>query len=201
MTRTNLILSIAAAMAIAACGNSTDLEEQGTLSEPGAPATAAGSAPATADADFLGRVLTAGLKEVELGRLAEAQATRPEVKEFARMVVQEHQQVNDRVRQIVGDAGLTVTPDGEPLQEARDRIASLTGIEFDREYIDMMVESHEDSVELVEGKAVGDSSSAVRTWATDTLPTLRRHLQRAQEIQRLIAGVEPGSQAASRVDR
>lgn len=67
--------------------------------------------------------------------------------------------------------------------EAREDLADLSGVEFDRAYMDMMVDDHQEAVRKAEEKANADGDPDVRQWASRTLPTLCTHLQRAEAIQ------------------
>jgi putative membrane protein len=68
-------------------------------------------------------------------------------------------------------------------RELHQRLSRLSGAEFDREYIDAMVNDHEKAVDAVEDKANDGDNSDVKQWAATTLPALKQHLERARQIQ------------------
>ena len=97
-----------------------------------------------ADANVLGEearqfVLKAALSsmiEVELGQLAQEKAQRQEVKEFAQMMVEDHQQLNEGLQSTLQDNPADMpevlrAKQQEKLQELRNTSAQ----EFDKEYI------------------------------------------------------------------
>src|SRR6185369_11802240 len=62
-------------------------------------------------------------------------------------------------------------------------LAAKSGTEFDREYIPMTLDDHEDDVALFEKEAKGGSDVEVKSFAATGLPKLREHLSRAQQIK------------------
>ena len=86
-------------------------------------------------------------------------------------------------------------------QQTHDRLAKLSGREFDREFMRAMVEGHQKAVERFQqaagmsgttdarrptgttGREASGDARALNQYAEKTLPTLRTHLQRAEKIQ------------------
>lgn len=147
------------------------------------------------DRDFVEEHLAMGHAEVELGRLAEERATHADVKEFAAMMVREHQAAGEELKRIAsGAAASTTTPMrnevDEELAELREEMSKLTGRDFDRRYIDEMIEDHEDAIDDLENKAERASHPEVKAWAAKTLPSVRQHLERAKSIKETLDRAE-----------
>jgi putative membrane protein len=68
-------------------------------------------------------------------------------------------------------------------KDVRDRLAKLSGVEFDREYIKAMVDDHEKAVKDAEDKADKADNDHVKQWAAKAIPTLKKHLETAKNIQ------------------
>jgi putative membrane protein len=68
-------------------------------------------------------------------------------------------------------------------RDLHERLSKLSGAEFDREYIDAMLNAHQKAVDAVEEKATDGDNAEVKQWAASTLPTLKQHLERAKQIQ------------------
>lgn len=62
------------------------------------------------------------------------------------------------------------------------RLAKKDGAEFDKEFIAMMVDDHEDDIALFDRKSQKADDADVRAFAEESLPTLQRHLKEAQRI-------------------
>jgi putative membrane protein len=70
----------------------------------------------------------------------------------------------------------------EKKRELRDRLSMLSGNEFDREFMDAMVEAHEQTVKKLEDRA-DDSPDPLQQFAATVLPTVQQHLEQAKEIR------------------
>lgn len=64
----------------------------------------------------------------------------------------------------------------------KDRLSKLSGAEFDQAFMEQMVKDHTQAVTLFENQATNGKDAEVKAWAAKTLPTLKEHLQLAQEI-------------------
>jgi putative membrane protein len=133
--------------------------------------------------EFVNLMLTAGLKEVEVSRIAERSASSPAVKEFAAMMVRDHEKGNDDLRALGGKMKVAFDPQKEDARAALAKVANLNGAAFDRAYMDLMVGDHETVVRSVEEKGEKSSNALVQQWAAKTLPTLRNHLEHARKVR------------------
>jgi len=52
--------------------------------------------------------------------------------------------------------------------------------DFDKEYSEKMVKDHKNAVDLFEKAANDGNDSDIKAWASNTLPTLRKHLEHAE---------------------
>jgi len=146
------------------------------------------------------KLAEANFAEIELGKLAQGKATNPRVKEFADMMVKDHTEGLNKVR--AADSSIPSDMKMNPRhQQTYDRLSKLSGADFDREYIKAMVTDHQEDVRYLEqlsGKSgmssmqrqkPGDmtSNADVANVAQELLPTIKHHLQMAQEIQKELA--------------
>src|SRR6185503_13939707 len=60
-------------------------------------------------------------------------------------------------------------------QATKDKLAKLSGADFDREYMDMMVKDHVKDVKEFEEASAKAKDADLKAWAAKTLPTLREH--------------------------
>lgn len=76
---------------------------------------------------------------------------------------------------------------GEKLTDEQEtekaNLTKLSGAEFDREYMRMMVEDHDKDVGAFQQKSTDAADAALKAWVTKTLPTLQDHQRLAHEIQ------------------
>jgi putative membrane protein len=98
-----------------------------------------------ADKDFLEDVAIANMAEIELGRMAVERATNPDVKKFAQMMIDDHTDAGEKLKGAVAKHGITLpTAIDDKHRDTQDKLAKKQGEEFDRDYIDAMVDSHQD---------------------------------------------------------
>jgi len=176
------------------------------------------------DNEFLMKAMESNRAEVELGRLALTKAQDQRVKDFAQMVIKDHQDALKRMHQVAsGGANVTMPSADTPAesngnesehhpesmqqghvqlspnyQQLYDRLSSLSGDEFDREYIKAMVQQHRKDVGEFEREAGASASNFPEpgrekpaaenmdapTIAREFLPTLKKHLQDAENLEK-----------------
>ncbi|CCH53404.1 outer membrane protein-like protein [Fibrisoma limi BUZ 3] len=135
--------------------------------------------------DFAVKAANGGMLEVELGRLAQEKAQNPDVKAFGAMMVDDHQKANQELKDLAAQKNITLpTTLGEDAQKHVDELRQLTGAEFDKKYIDMMVEDHEEDVKLFKEAADDADDADVKAFAAKTLPTLQKHLERVTTLDK-----------------
>ena len=135
------------------------------------------------DRKFVEEAAKGGMAEVELGQLASQRAQSPDVKQFAQRMVTDHGKANDQLKQIASSKNVTLPTDVPAAEKReRDRLAKLSGAQFDREYMSHMTSDHKKDTSLFRSAAKSAKDAEVKQFASTTLPTLEEHLQMAQSI-------------------
>ena len=197
------VIPVAFALAIAlGCNkpNAVNEEKAGDLDNTAAKAETVGTVGADNNREFLTKAMDANMAEVELGRLAQERAMNPVVKGFAQMMINDHSKGLDSLKPIASRQGTPMVAQlDEEHRQLRDRLATLRGAEFDREYMRAMVDGHEKVVDMLQTRANEDRFGAdkgtaeperandamameINQWAAKTLPTTRHHLDEAKRI-------------------
>lgn len=136
------------------------------------------------DREFLIEAASGGQTEVQLGRLASARAAHARVKEFGRRMVTDHGKANAALAQIAAEKRVEL-PKEPVVDHHRKVLAELSqqkGPDFDRAYMQAMVDDHEDDVEAFREAAKDAADPDVKSFAAKTLPTLEAHLRMAKEV-------------------
>ena len=133
------------------------------------------------DSKFIKEAAEGGMMEVELGRLATQKAASADVKTFGQRMVDDHSKANDQLKSIATQKGVTL-PTALPtdMRQEMDKLSKLSGAAFDKMYMSHMVKDHQKDVKEFEKESTAGKDMDVKQFATDTLPTLREHLQMAQ---------------------
>jgi putative membrane protein len=124
-----------------------------------------------------------GMAEVELGKLATEKASSDQVKKFGQRMVDDHSKANDQLKQLASLEGIEVPDKLSPKdQMTKDRLSKLSGEQFDKAYMKDMVKDHKQDILDFKRESTAGSDQGVKTFASQTLPTLQDHLRQAQEI-------------------
>jgi putative membrane protein len=148
------------------------------------------------------KLAEANYAEIELGKLAQGKAENSRVKEFADMMVKDHTEGLDKVRAADSSIPTNMKMNAKH-QMTYDRLSKLSGAEFDRQYMTAMTMDHQADVRFLEqlsgqGKSGKTGTSGMQRQkpadmsanadaanvAQELLPTVKHHLQMAQEIQK-----------------
>ena len=83
-------------------------------------------------------------------------------------------------------------------QQDIDRMNNLTGGEFDREFINMMVTDHRKAIELFRDQQSSAQNRDVKKYVDKVLPNLEVHLDTAQRLQTKLFSAPPNRSPATR---
>lgn len=141
------------------------------------------SAMAPEDKEFVSMAGMGGLAEVQMGNLALQKASNADVKAFAQRMVTDHSKANEELQQFATTKGVALPTelDGPP-KDALEHLAALSGAEFDKAYMQHMVEDHQKDVAEFEKASTSAADTDLRAWAGRTVPTLHEHLSLAKEV-------------------
>jgi putative membrane protein len=125
-----------------------------------------------------------GMAEVELGKLAQEKASNQAVKDFGAMMIKDHSKANEEMKAISKSKNITLpTTLGADEQKVKDELSAKSGSEFDKAYIDDMVEDHKKDIKEFEAASNKLTDPELKAFAVKTLPTLKMHLASVQKIQ------------------
>jgi putative membrane protein len=149
-----------------------------------APST--GSMPSTPSASakaFLAEAIQSDAAKIKLGALAEKNGGSLEMRDFGKTLVIDHTQAQQQAKATAQQLGVA-TPD-EPTSQAQndyDRLAKISGRDFDREFSRHLVDDHEKDLQKFKSEA-DMKNGPTSALAAQQLPTLERHLQMAQTLE------------------
>jgi putative membrane protein len=136
-----------------------------------------------ADRAFIKKAAAGGLAEVELGQLAVQKAASQDVKQFGQRMVDDHSKANDQLKQVASSKGVAV-PDKLEAKDAatKAKLEKLSGEQFDRAYMHDMVMDHTKDVSEFRTESKTAKDPDVKSFASQTLPTLQDHLKQAKAV-------------------
>jgi putative membrane protein len=147
-----------------------------------APARA--EAPSQQDRDFLSYAAHDNQGEIRICLTAEKKAADPAVKAFARLMVDDHVQVESQLAAVVNGNGVSVPDDiGKDAQKTLSELEPLNGADFDRAFLKDQIEDHGKDIQRFTQEGHDTQDAAVRRFASLTIPVLQQHLALAQAVQ------------------
>jgi putative membrane protein len=149
--------------------------------------------------DFLMDAARGNNAEIMMGTLAIQKAQSADVRKFGQTLVTDHSHAKTEVATLATAMSVSVPSDVKPAaQQAYDKLAQMSGTEFDRAFVHHMVEDHQKDIAAFTKEAAAKDGK-VSELAAKQLPTLKRHLVIAQSLQGPNTGSMQGMQPPQRI--
>jgi putative membrane protein len=146
--------------------------------------TLIGKSPSTQD--FVTEAANSDMFEIQSSQLALQKSSDPTTKSFANQMVTDHTKTSADLKSMVDNgtvkANLPTSLDSSH-QSMLDKLNSLSGEDFAKEYNADQVDGHKAAVDLFKRYAKGGDSDALKSWTATTLPTLQHHLDMANNLK------------------
>jgi putative membrane protein len=143
-----------------------------------------GIAPTTAD--FVKEAAISDMFEIDSSKLAQDKGNAPE-KTFASQMITDHTKTTTELKGLVSSGKVKAdVPSAldSSHQSKLDKLRGESGEDFSSGYDSDQVSGHKDAVSLFERYAKGGDNADLKDWAGKTLPTLRHHLEMAQNLSK-----------------
>jgi putative membrane protein len=198
------VFTIAAGMAVAICSlgaqTSTQSQQQATVPTGGSTNAQNGSIGDTMgdaqsrqmDQRFLGQVTQASLLNIAMGKLAQEKSSVQAVKVFGNRMVTDHERGLEIFKKVAVRDGVTVSYDMDARHKERlDKLAKLSGEEFDRAYVKDQLKAHQRMVSYFQSESDNATESVAVKMANNMLPAVQRHLNEIKELNKSLGMVAP----------
>jgi putative membrane protein len=151
------------------------------------------------DQQFVMKAAQGGKMEVELAQMAQQKSTNDAVKQLAQKIEQDHTQANKELMDVAKLRGVDVssaTPEAKS-QAMKDKLSKLSGADFDKAYLKMMLSDHKKDIKEFERESNRGMDTDVKAFASKTLPALKEHLQMTENVQKGLSGTSASSSSNS----
>lgn len=188
------VTSVVLGLSIAAC-EARDAEPAADSAATAAPPAAETQTAPLTDAAIAHIAVTANAIDSSMGELASTRGQNAAVKSFAATMVTDHGAVNRQAVDLAQRLG--VTPEANDVSrqlqqgadEARARLANLSGAEFDRAYMQREVEYHQAVLDALDGTLIpGAQNAELKALLEGARPAFAAHLDRARQVQGTLGG-------------
>jgi len=132
---------------------------------------------------FWNEAAQSGMAEVMLGNLALQKSSNEEVRQMAQKIIDDHTAANNELKNLAATKSATLTTEVNAKQKGTyATLIALSGEDFDKEFIKVMVKDHEKAVSLFQKQIDKGTDADVKAFAAKTLPTLQGHLNAAKAM-------------------
>lgn len=205
-----LLILICFALTVSGYGQSSSTEQGGNSDSQRTPAPSTGadqnqSTPAHSNAGQTAKAVEYNMAQVDLAKMASSKAQNPRVKDFADTMASDNNDALMKLSSLPGGNSTGMKLNAKH-QQLMDQLSKLSGAQFDQAYMKAMVTDQQEHVKFLEhqsGQATSSSANGkdMASVAKELLPTARQNLQKAEEIQKELAGTpttksnEPGTRS------
>ena len=138
-----------------------------------------------ADKNFILAAAQGGMTEVKLGELAATGGMRDDVKEFGQMMVKDHTAINDDLKTLAAQKGITLPHRlAAEHQSMVDRMAALTGPRFDNAFLIVMIQVHEKDAKAFKAESAATQDADIKHFLDAATPIVQSHLQQATALKK-----------------
>jgi putative membrane protein len=179
------VLLASTGLAVAGCSSNADNAADADATATTTPAAVDTPAPARHAAEFLTDAIQTNNAEIKFGQAAQDMGSTQAVKDFGRMLVDDHTKANTEATEIAQAMNVAVPTGVKPEDMAAYNMAtSMTGADFDQDFANAMVKGHQKAIDMFKQEVDSGDPAQVTDFAKQTLPTLQMHLETAQSLQK-----------------
>ena len=149
------------------------------------PCAKAATKLSMADESFILAAAQGGMTEVKLGELAAQKGTRDDVKAFGQMMVKDHTAINDDLKALATQKGVTLPDSLDAKHQGMvDKMAALTGSEFDTAYVADMLKDHKMDAKEFKAESAKTKDADIKSFVDKSIPVVDEHLKRITAMKK-----------------
>ena len=147
--------------------------------------TGSAVAQSHSDKEFMEKASQGNVAEVELGKLALQKSQNADVRAFATRMIHDHQALGKKMAPLMAQAGLkpSVSLNTEH-QHLYNKLAALSGADFDKEYIRAMDEDHHEDLKDFRDEANSTKVAQIKTTVLGGVKVIAEHTQMADDLSK-----------------
>ena len=147
------------------------------------PNQAGGAANANMDQEFVKHASADNMFEIQLGQFIQQHAEDSGVKEFAQMLVQDHQQAQKQLQQAAQQANIQVPQELPQVKQLMlQEIQQKQGRDLETCFVFDQVGDHHKDLLKTRYEAQNGQNPQIKQYAEQTASVLRKHMRQAEEL-------------------
>lgn len=137
------------------------------------------------DTEFLVKASEIIMQEIKLGKLAQEKGRMSHVKDLGKKMEVDHTKSLMDLKALAKSKNISLpTSTTDNANDEYKNLEEKSGNDFDKAYIEIMVDEHKDAIELFEKASTDSDDFDIKNWALTTLPTLRIHHDHSKVCQK-----------------
>ncbi|HTF68820.1 MAG TPA: DUF4142 domain-containing protein [Edaphobacter sp.] len=147
--------------------------------------SASAQSPSDDDKKFLASAAQSDVNEIKLSELAEQKAMNPAVKAFATKMVSEHKKMSASMKPFARSWGLSAPTDlDDDHKSDYAKLNGMSGADFDKEYMDLMVSDHSKALDLFTDEAKSTKDPKFRAAVVKGKTMVAAHKNMAYDLKK-----------------
>jgi putative membrane protein len=151
------------------------------------PGAYPGSAPTGQDFGakiFISKGMEGDQSEIQMGQLAQQKSQSNDVKQLAQKIVNDHTQMDEKWFKPLAKQMNVSEPKGPSKKDKKmaEKMETLSGNEFDTEYLTMMLKDHQKDLKEFQDEANSAQDPSVKQVAQQGASVISQHLQLIQQV-------------------
>jgi len=139
--------------------------------------------------------------EIQAGQLAQQKAQSNEIKQFAKMMVDDHTQAQQQLQQIAQQKGWQFSQELMPVhREMLSELNKLDGQEFERAYLYGQVAGHTKTALKLRDDKTELQDPQLKQYAATLLPKVQAHLRHGQQLANADEAITAGARISGDQD-
>lgn len=170
------VLMTVSLLALGACSN-WQQSPAASGSSAGSGVAPSGRSAAVDTQVYLNQATAADMFEIESSKLALERSNDPAVQALARQMIQDHTNASVKMKAASNALGLRSQVNSVGGQAAQQmlQLRNLSGKEFDRMYLQMQAQAHEQAYNIHSGYAAHGETPQLRTLASEMATLIQQH--------------------------
>ena len=137
------------------------------------------------DKIFLRKAAQGGMAEVKLGQLAAQKGSSEDVRAFGQRMVDDHTKLNNDMAPVADSMGVRLPKDLSKEDQAEyDKLSSLSGNDFDMEYLSFMVKDHHKDLREFRQEAARTTDPTLQTAVANATKVIHEHTVMVDKLAR-----------------
>jgi putative membrane protein len=141
----------------------------------------------SSDYKFAKTAAAGGMTEVNLGKIASEKSGNPAIQQFGQQMVTDHGKAGQQLQQIATSKGATLpTAPTAAQQKEIDRLTQMSGTDFDKAYVALMVKDHKADQKEFKKASENAQDPELKAFATATLSIVQDHLKMVEDLDQTL---------------